>query len=120
MASVLNRATGEYIPSVNTPDFPAKDWIINPDLSAVTGVPGKYWKIDGDTVSPMSRAERDAVDAAEEVARKNEIVGRFDEQGERMADILVLLELFNRLARVVGGVAEIDLAAYKTEYRSRL
>jgi len=68
MANVLNRTTKEYRPSVNTPDFPESDWIINPDLSAVEGQPSKYWKIDGDTVTLMDDIERTIVDAVETTA----------------------------------------------------
>lgn len=66
MASVLNRTTKEYLPSVNTPDYPTVDWIINPDVSALAGVPTKYWNISGDTVTEMTQPEKDAVDAAEQ------------------------------------------------------
>ena len=38
--------------------------IWQPDLSAVVGQPSIYWKLTGDVVNLMSRAERDAVDAA--------------------------------------------------------
>ena len=65
MANVINRTTCEYLESVNTPDFSVLDWIINPDLSAVSGVPMKYWKCSGDSVVEMSQAEKDTVDAAE-------------------------------------------------------
>ena len=64
MADVLNRTTLQYLQSVNTPDYPVVDWVINPDLSGVAGVPQKYWKLTGDVVSEMSQAEKDAVDAA--------------------------------------------------------
>ncbi len=60
MASVLNRTTKQYIASAHTPDYPVADWIHNPDMSAVSGVPSMYWKITGDTVSEMSAAEKDA------------------------------------------------------------
>ncbi len=60
MANVLNRTTKQYIASAHTPDYDPGDWIINPDMSAVSGVPSKYWKITGDTVSEMSAAEKDA------------------------------------------------------------
>ena len=70
MADVLNRTTKELKRSVHTPDFPATDWVINPDLSAVDGVPANYWKITGDVVSEMSQAEKDAVDADLLVAEK--------------------------------------------------
>jgi hypothetical protein len=63
MASVLNRTTKKYLPSANTPDYDPTDWIIDPDLSAVSGVPNKYWKLVGDTVSEMSTQEKADMDA---------------------------------------------------------
>jgi hypothetical protein len=51
--------------SVNTPDYPSADWIINPDLSALTGVQRKWWKIVGDDVLEMEQAEKDLLAAAE-------------------------------------------------------
>jgi hypothetical protein len=63
MASVLNKTTKEYRQSANTPDFPTSDWIINPDLSAIAGVPMEYWKVVGDSVVEMNQSEKDAVDA---------------------------------------------------------
>jgi hypothetical protein len=63
MADVINRLSREYKRSVNTPEYPLADWIINPDLSSVAGVPWKYWKIVGDSVLPMTQEERDIVDA---------------------------------------------------------
>lgn len=65
MADVLHRTTKEYRTSVNTPDFPAVDWIHNPDLSAVTGFAPKYWEISGDLVGLMDESERDALDSSE-------------------------------------------------------
>lgn len=65
MANVLHRTTKQYLTSVNTPDYPTVDWIINPDVSAVAGFATKHWTITGDVVTLMTQAERDAVDAAE-------------------------------------------------------
>lgn len=62
MSNVLNRTTKEYLISVSTGFYSTASWIINPDMSAVVGVPSKYWKITGDVVSEMSQAEKDAVD----------------------------------------------------------
>ena len=64
MANVLHRTTQQYIQSVNTPDYPLVDWIVNPDLSAVVGFPSIYWTITGDIVTLMTQGQRDAVDAA--------------------------------------------------------
>lgn len=71
MASVLNKTTLQYIESVNTPDYPTSDWIVNPDMSNVEGVPLKYWKLDGTDVVEMSQAEKEAVDAAGLQSRKD-------------------------------------------------
>jgi hypothetical protein len=65
MSDVLNRTTKQYIRSVNTPDYPDIDWLINPDLSSVISIPSKYWKIEGDLVVEMNSEEKAAVDAAE-------------------------------------------------------
>ena len=64
MANVINRVTLEQKQSVNTPDYPTQDWIVNPDYSSVNGVPKKYWKINGDAIVEMSQPEKDAVEAA--------------------------------------------------------
>lgn len=62
MANVINRTTLEYLTSVNTPDYPTGSWIINPDLSALTNVPSKYWKVVADSVLQMNTTEKNAVD----------------------------------------------------------
>ncbi len=71
MANVINRTTLEYLESVNTPDYPVEDWIINPDLSGVAEVPRKYWKIVGDDVVEMDSGEKALVDASELAANKS-------------------------------------------------
>ena len=72
MSNVINRVSKNVIYSVNTPDYPEVDWIIDPDLSAVQSVPKKYWKIAGDLVLEMDQSEKDAVDAALLPAAKEE------------------------------------------------
>lgn len=63
MANVINKTTFQYIASVNTPDFDSSDWLINPDLSAVVGVPKKYWKVENDSVVEMDDSEKAQVNA---------------------------------------------------------
>lgn len=65
MADVVNRTTKVWLKSVNTPDFPETEWIINPDLSALANVPPKYWKIQGDLILEMSETEKMEVDDQE-------------------------------------------------------
>lgn len=46
MANVIQKVFPHvFLTSVNTPEYSEVDWIINPDLSAVEGVPQKYWTI---------------------------------------------------------------------------
>lgn len=67
----LHRTTKRVLNSVPLAELPEprSSYIEEPDLTAVDGVPVKYWTISGDVVSEMTRAEKDAVDAAEEQAR---------------------------------------------------
>lgn len=95
MSNVLNRTTLQYLQSVNTPDYPIGDWVINPDLSGVVGVPQKYWKLTGDVVSEMTQPEKDAVDAAEAAAvlftsAEAEQIDDFETAGTAYATVLTL------------------------------
>jgi hypothetical protein len=104
MAAFLNRTTKHYVSAGNTPDYPAADWIENPDLSAVAGVPFKYWKVVGDTVVEMGAEEKAAVDASEVAAA--EAASPFDPdkwEGVPLTEV----EAINRLAAVVGAATPI-------------
>lgn len=98
MADVLNRTTRQYLKSVNTPDYPPAEWIINPDMSPVEGVPNRYWIITGDVVSEMSTGEKAIVDLALLEARRDSIIARLDEL-EALDRQLVIMEVceFNKL-----------------------
>lgn len=103
MASVLHRTTKEFRGSVNTPDFDAGTWIINPDLSAVTGQPNKYWIIDppgSDTVRLATLAEQAVIDAAINNATTQDnragAVGAADDPGAVGMQNRSLIEVFNQ------------------------
>lgn len=106
MADVLHRVTKVLSRSVNTTEFPALDYIHNPDLSAVAGHPSKHWIINGDEVSLMSPAERVAADnaesAAQDTAETTAEKSRFD--GDRIVKglALVLLDEVNLLRANAG------------------
>lgn len=70
MAHVLHRTTGEFRESVNTPDYSAEQWLVNPDLSAVAGVPRKFWKVVGGSVVAMTLEEQAIVLGVELAAAK--------------------------------------------------
>ena len=80
MANVINRTTRDSAGallqafSVNTPDYSTDDWVINPDLSGVSGVEKYYWKVTGappgGAVEEMDAGEKTAVDATRLAAAK--------------------------------------------------
>lgn len=89
MANVLNRTSLDYFESVNTPDYDPAEWLINPDLSALDGVPVAHWKIVGDavlamTVEEIAEAERMApfrgLDLAGVKSVKKSMVNTFRDQ----------------------------------------
>lgn len=59
---VANRVT-QYLPSANTPDYSGNpNTLINPDLSAVSGVAVQFWKYDGvSDIVPMSAPEQNLI-----------------------------------------------------------
>jgi len=105
MSNVLHRTTKQYRRSVNTPDFPTSDWIINPNLSSVQNVPVKYWKITDDTVSEMSQAEKDSADVASLPAAK----------------IQKLAQVRAKSVQIMAGVlADLDPGVNVGEFQSSL
>ena len=95
MANVVHRTTKEYRRSVNTPDFDSGVWIINPDMTALVGVPNKYWEISGDLVTEISQAAKDTLDAADLAA---EVAVNKDGQKTHLDDNLRWQSLFVWLA----------------------
>ena len=96
------------------------EWIYDPDLSAVAGEPSKYWIITNDVVTLMSQPLRDAVDAAEEVARLDSVADELDRTQsilKAFAEVLVD-ELNNRAdannAVLAAAASATSLATFKT------
>lgn len=53
-----------YLKSVNTPSYSGRnDVLVNPDVTAVSHLPLRYWKHDNGAIVEMSQTEKDAVDA---------------------------------------------------------
>lgn len=83
MSDIIHRTTLEQRFSVHEPDFSSATWIIDPDLSALGGVPKRYWKIVVDDVLEMTAPEKviadqaiaDAQTQAEEEAIKSRLSG---------------------------------------------
>jgi hypothetical protein len=87
MANVLNRLTKIYLQSVNTPDYPVNDWIVNPDLSNVAGVPSRYWKIVGDTITEMSVEEKEELNEPDRVGT----IAKYDPDDEIVPNRVIFL-----------------------------
>jgi len=72
MADIYDKASGNILRSQDTlrylnADGSTKDgFIVNPDLSAIEGVPKKHWKLSGAKLVPMTKAQKDSVDSAED------------------------------------------------------
>ena len=91
MSDVLNRTTKEFLRSVNDPDYPTVDWIIEPTVGGqrmrfwivpIQRKEPRYVNIVGDTVTEMTEVEKDAVDAAAaaagDLARKAQAKDEYD------------------------------------------
>ncbi|SEO77879.1 hypothetical protein [Nitrosovibrio sp. Nv6] len=122
MANALNRTTREFLRSVHEPAYPAIDWIINPDLSAVVGYASKYWVITGDAVSLMDQAARDAVDAAELVARRDSEASQLTNlEGVLRAFMLIVLDEFNAHANKTNSMLDaMDASTSLADMKTRI
>ena len=124
MADVVKRTTKQYLKSVNTPDYPTVDWIINPDLSALAGVPTKYWTITGDVITEMTQGEKDAVDAAETAAQlavfKQQLKDEFDAQNDNTKALgLLMLDMYDLIkANTTNTMPDLTAAQLKTRFEN--
>lgn len=107
MSTVFNRVTLERRDGVPADSYAPAQWLVDPDLSGIVGVPDEYWKVVGDTVVEMAAAEKAAVDAQQlgvakkeklyefEVAVDEYTAAHYDQAGQRM--LLALLDETRRL-----------------------
>lgn len=94
MSNIINRtqrdADGALLEkySVNTPDYSTDDWLIDPDLSGVSGVAKYYWKVTGTppsgAVEEMNQSEKDAVDASRLATAKTNRKQYFDQRSSEL------------------------------------
>lgn len=117
MASVLHRSTLQYLSSVNTPEYPVVNWIHNPDMSGVEGVPQKYWKLFGDTPIEMSASEKLAVDTIEMQQQEDGEMSEV-ESGVLRRLVLLLLDEINIL-RNAAGLSLRTIEQLKTAMRNK-
>lgn len=109
MASSLHKTTLEYKSRGVARNTSDPNLIVNPDLSAVSGQPKKYWKISGDSVLLMSQSERDAVDAAEFAAAKQAVKNQAKALIDGATEPVVAL-----VFEAVGTVIKAEFEGIKT------
>ena len=121
MGAYLHRATKQYFQSTSPASLPEPlvNYISNPDMSAVKGVPSKYWVITDDAVTEMSQAEKDAVDATELIERRDSAVTGMIENLEgdlRQLVRLIISEL--NILRSQHGLPDRTMAQFKQQIRN--
>lgn len=95
------------------------EWIYNPDMSAVVGVPSKYLVIIGDIVTEMSQAKKDTVDAALLAARRDAMVNAVIDNLEGDLHQLVKLMISEiNILRSQHGLPDRTMAQFKTQIRN--
>lgn len=65
MSTVVHRKSFEVVKHANTPDYDPNTWLINPDMSKVSGFDKKYWMVRGDELVPMTEAARKKIEESE-------------------------------------------------------
>lgn len=123
MGNYLHRTTKVYLRSFSPNDLvePLTNYIEDPDLSDVIGVPARYWIITGDIISEMSQLEKDVIDAANlSNARDDEMQSQIDnlESVLRQLTKLILGEI--NILRSQHGLADRTFAQIKAQLRNDL
>lgn len=121
MGNYLHRTTKVYLKSIpyNELPEPLANYISMPDLSAVSGVPSKYWVITGDIVTEMNQGQKDSVDAAILVARRDSAVDGMIEDVEGNLRQLVKVIIYDlNILRTFHGLPDRTMAQFKTQIRN--
>ena len=121
MPAWLHRTDKTVLGSVASADLPESiaNYIEEPDLSAVTGQPAKYWIVTGDVVLLADLATRDAIDAAELSDQRDEFTNDIDRTDTFLrAFALVVLDEFNSL-REKHGLSLRSVAQLKAAVRNK-
>jgi len=93
MATLLHRTTKQYLVSVDPNGLPEPiaNYIDEPDLSAVTGQPSKYWIITGDIVTEMSVAEKAIVDQTILDVSRDQTITEVDDLESTLRQIVLMV-----------------------------
>lgn len=92
MARAIHKQTLRYLESVHTPDLDLEEWVLEPDMSFVVGIPSKYWKLVGNKVMEMTPEEKALI---EEDMTDNPVLEGYNEEA---------ISLYAPQYKVVEGV----------------
>jgi len=117
----LHRTTKQQLNSVSSASLPEPEvnYIFEPDYSAVSGQPVRYWLITGDVVSLADQPARDAIDAAIESARLDGLSDEVRTDDLIRAIAKTNLDLFNA-ERAARGASQITAIQYRANVRGNL
>ncbi len=90
-AIVANRVI-TYIRSGHTPDYQVGNYLINPDVTGLSGIDIKYWKENAGAVVEMIQAEKDAIDDA---LKQPEIIVSNEQTGVLTTNSRDFIELYS-------------------------
>ena len=124
MPNYVHRTTKQYLQSWSPNDLPEPlaNYIENPDLSNVVGVPSLYWVITGDVITEMSQAEKDAVDDALLQAGRDDTANRAAEPEDiiRALALTLLDELNNHTLKINAILDAADTAANINDFKASM
>lgn len=111
----------DYKRSVNTTDFQGRlDCLMNPDTSAVRGVPVRHWKKGpGNSVIEMNASEKAAVDAVVSDDLKAAERARIDAGDISMKELLMVLDDLSKDNSVTTG-ADLKAQLGQANLKARL
>ena len=95
------------------------EWIYNPDMSAVEGVPSKYLVITGDVVTEISQTEKDAVNATALTAQREVTVNSMIDNLEgNLRQLVRLLISEINILRTQHGLPDRTMTQFKAQIRN--
>ena len=122
MPLYIHRTTFQRLPSTSPSSLtePEANYVKDPDESAITGEPSRYWILTLDVFTLMKKPARDAVDDALDVERLDSVSDELDRTQTIMkAFAQVVLDEFN-LLRAEHGLVPRTLAQLKNAVRGKL
>lgn len=118
----IHRTTKQILVSVPLRKLPEAEgnYIQDPDLPR--GVPPKYLTISGDVVTEMTQQQKDAVDAAELEAARDNVAAQLEQQEDLLrAFALVVLDEINILrGAAIPPLSARTIQQLKTAMRNKL